>query len=339
MSQWKQNGCNQRIVINNNLVNGPGNVIPPGPTPTIPPEPDICGKIYVADGRDRSLTVLDVVTGEVIRTIPLSGNPFSAYVNQDKNQLYVIDSFEGLLEVVDVETDEVVQTVRVAFGADVATNLVYDPVQDIIYVAVSSGIRLLDANTFEQVGFINTDASVNNPYDLARDPVTGYVYATNSFADYVYVIDGSTIIGQIPVGQYPNQITIDPTTRRAYVSNHSSRDVSVIDLTTNQVIATITTGNIVPYRTAVDIATNTVYTALNNGTVAVIDGDTNTIIDYIEVGGFPRAITINAVDRLAYVSNNLDNTISVIDLDTREVIATIPVGNGPYGIAIYQFPC
>ncbi|MBM7631222.1 hypothetical protein [Geomicrobium sediminis] len=338
MSRSKKDHCHQQIVINNNLINGPGNV-PPVPTPTIPPEPDICGKIYVADGRDRSITVLDVATGEVIGTIPLSGNPFSAYVNQDKRQLYVIDSFEGLLEVIDVETDEVVQTIRVAFGADIATNLVYDPVQEIIYVAVSSGIRLLDANTFEQVGFINTDASANNPYDIARDPVTGYIYATNSFGDFVYVIDGSTIIGQIPVGQNPNQITIDPTTRRAYVSNHGSRDVSVIDLTTSQVIATITTGNVTPYRTAVDVATNTVYTALNNGTVAVIDGDTNTIIDYIDVGGFPRAIAINAIDRLAYVSNNLDNTVSVIDLNTREVIATIPVGNGPYGIGIYQFPC
>src|SRR6185295_10856360 len=48
-------------------------------------------------------------------------------------------------------------------------------------------------------------------------------------------------IVRIRVGQGPRGIVIDSTDTRAYVTNENSRDVSVIDLATEQVVATVAT--------------------------------------------------------------------------------------------------
>lgn len=77
-----------------------------------------------------------------------------------------------------------------------------------------------------------------------------------------------------------------------------------------------------------------------DGTVSVINSNTNAVITTITVGQFPRGAVVSPDGSRVYVSNFTDccsvnpGSVSVIDTSSYTVIATIPVGNNPTGITI-----
>jgi len=144
-----------------------------------------------------------------------------------------------------------------------------------------------------------------------------------------------------------------------YVANYASNTVSVVDLSTNQIVATdpqavaatstaaATPGiGAGPLGVAINPAGTRVYVAnygdstdlKTNGTVAVVDSDptsatVNTVIATITVGVRPEIIAVNPSGTAAYVTNSVGNTVSVIDTATNKVTTTIAVGGVPIGVA------
>ncbi|TSJ38893.1 T9SS type B sorting domain-containing protein [Mucilaginibacter corticis] len=83
--------------------------------------------------------------------------------------------------------------------------------------------------------------------------------------------------------------------------------------------------------------TNTGYAYIPNsgdGTVSVIDPNTNSVIKSILVGANPSAIAVSPDSKYIYVANSGSNSVSVISTVTNKVVSTIPVGNGPDGVAV-----
>jgi YVTN family beta-propeller protein len=68
--------------------------------------------------------------------------------------------------------------------------------------------------------------------------------------------------------------------------------------------------------------------------VAVIDGDTETVVDTIQVGDTPFAVALSPDASRAYVTNIHDDSVSVIDTAARSVVGTVTVGDEPGGIAV-----
>ncbi len=128
---------------------------------------------------------------------------------------------------------------------------------------------------------------------------------------------------------------------KIYVSNFDDSTVSVIDGSTNNIVATISAGiGDTPESLSFDNTTNRVYLA-NNGTniVTVINtaGDVNTVIANVTVGTNPSSIAINESTNRVYVTNYGSNTVSVIDTDTNNVIDTITtVGIAPSSVAVHE---
>ena len=123
----------------------------------------------------------------------------------------------------------------------------------------------------------------------------------------------------------------------AYITNSiPSNSVSVIEIATNTVIATIPVGNN-PIGVSVSpdgsraYVTNRVTTG---GSVSVIETISNTVIATIDVGLSPTGLIVSPDGARVYVANAASDNISVIDAATNTVIATIPAGTGPYGILI-----
>ncbi len=142
------------------------------------------------------------------------------------------------------------------------------------------------------------------------------------------------IVKVIPVGNDPSAIAINPAGTRAYVTNATSNNVSVIDTTTGTVTGTINVGND-PSDIAINPAGTRAYVtnAMSNN-VSVIDTTTGTVLTTIMVGNNPSAIAITPNGAFAYVTNATSNNVSVIDTTTGTVTGTINVGNDPSDIAI-----
>ena len=120
----------------------------------------------------------------------------------------------------------------------------------------------------------------------------------------------------------------------AYISNHESDTISVVNLTTNTVVATVNVGNC-PVETMINPAGTKVYvTNYHSNTVSVIDAATNNVTAMVNVGLNPYGITVSPDGTKVYVTNCGANTVSIIDVATNNVTATVKVGTYPYGITL-----
>jgi len=253
------------------------------------------GTVYVANFDADSVSVIDAATNEVTATIAVGSNPFGVAVDPAAGTVYVTNRAGGTVSVIDAVTNTVTATIGV--GSD--------------------------------------------PNGVAVDPAAGTVYAANEDGT-VSVIDvaTNTVTATIPIkpaefAQYasPFAVAVDPAAGTVYVTNDNSGSagtVSVIDVATNAVTATIYVGE-VPEGVAVDPAAGTVYvTNWDSGVVSVIDMATNTVTGTTGGGSNPSAVAVDPAAGTVYVSGveiacHMD-CVSVIDVATNALIDTVPVG-------------
>lgn len=132
----------------------------------------------------------------------------------------------------------------------------------------------------------------------------------------------------IAVGKSPRAFIFDSSGANLYVANYDSSSVSVIDVATQKVTATITLQTGQPRDFAL-VGTN-LYVACSAGNqVARIDTTTNKYLDQIEVGDRPFDLTLNQNKSLLFVCNFGENTVSVIATDTNKVTGKLEVGKAP----------
>ncbi len=149
-------------------------------------------------------------------------------------------------------------------------------------------------------------------------------------------VHSTTDTSGISLESNPRGIAINPVTDTAIASNEKSDSVSVINLSTQTVIASIPVGK-EPRGVAIDRGLNlAVIGNSHDNTVSIIDLNTNKVTETISVGKEPEGIAINQTTHRAYVTNHKDDTVSVIDLFSRQNLGIISVGKEPKDIAIDQ---
>jgi YVTN family beta-propeller protein len=133
----------------------------------------------------------------------------------------------------------------------------------------------------------------------------------------------------IPLSSPPFDVAINPTTNKIYVIHQlPSPSLSVIDGNNNYQILqeNITVGKN-PLDIAVNTNSNKVYVAnYGDGTVSVIDGETDKWITDIEVGDNPFNVGINPNTNKLYVTHQDSNNISIIyETKDKDNIKKIPL--------------
>jgi YVTN family beta-propeller protein len=122
----------------------------------------------------------------------------------------------------------------------------------------------------------------------------------------------SALTGHAPLGYAPNGT------------------VSVIDTSTNEIVANVSVGGF-PVGIAVSSDGKTVYvTNLYSDTLSVINTAKNTVKATVKVGRYPFGVAV--AGSYVYVTNSEDGTVSVISKYTNKVVSTLEVGKWPVGI-------
>ncbi len=117
------------------------------------------------------------------------------------------------------------------------------------------------------------------------------------------------------------------------MANNLDSRVSVIDMSTNTVVATVPVGGN-PQGVAVTPDGRHAYVVNNGGYVSVIDTTSNTVVATVPVGSLAANIAISPDGTRAYVANSNSGNVSVIATSTMTVVDTIPVGIDPEGVGI-----
>jgi YVTN family beta-propeller protein len=216
--------------------------------------------------------------------------------------------------------------------------------------------KIIDSIDIERTATINRSAQnypaldiIQDPYDIAVNPIKNMLYITNLRSDTVSVMDGATdkFLADIKVGSNPEGVAIRSDKNMIYVANSGSNTVSVIDGATNRVLSNITVG-----LNPADLDTDTVEEGLDSfvfvantdsNTVSVIDTRANKVISNITVGNQPGSLILNPMTNRLYVANSDSNTVSVIDYFISnnhtfrtDMIANISVGSYPVNLELDQ---
>ncbi|AKB28648.1 cell surface protein [Methanosarcina siciliae T4/M] len=120
----------------------------------------------------------------------------------------------------------------------------------------------------------------------------------------------------------------------AYITNEGSNSISVIDVSTNKVVATIPVGSN-PVGVAINPDGTKVYVANDHSNdISVIDTATNAVIATVSAGSSPQGIAVSPDGKTVYVANLAGNSISVIDTTSNTVVSTVKTGRNPKGVAV-----
>jgi YVTN family beta-propeller protein len=185
---------------------------------------------------------------------------------------------------------------------------------------------------------------------LAHHPTRPLLYAANRGtgmeATPVVVFDTQTgaIVTRIPVDVSPYELLFSHDGSRLYVSNWSSRSVSVIDTASNRVVQTIAVGSN-PNDMVLGADARLYVACSGDNTVHVIDTRSGAVIERISTTLHPRAPEGSTPDALAldakrgrlYVANADNNDVAVVDVSVpgRSVVkGFVPVGWYPSALAV-----
>lgn len=296
---------------------------------------------YVINYGSSNVSVIDTSTNIVVDTISIGALPRSIAATPDGSRIYITQVSIPEVTVIDTSTNNVVDTI--SFGGGDGLGIGVTPDGSRAYVGIAY-------NNSQQPNTFIVDTTTNNVVGNVFPPNGGQAFAFNPDGTRLYrtdlfrvsVIDTSTnnLIKSIlpaPGTDGLLGIAITPDGSTAYITNFSTSNVSVIDLSTNVIIKVIPV-DFAPSGVAITPDGARVYVSTANN-VAVIDTSNNLVITTIPnvKGQFflsVNEIAITPDGSLAYVANETTNTVSVINTSSNTVIETIQVGATPNGIAI-----
>ncbi|MEU0068236.1 beta-N-acetylglucosaminidase domain-containing protein [Streptomyces sp. NPDC006332] len=201
-------------------------------------------------------------------------------------------------------------------GASVAVTLT--AVTEGVHSVVVSGPGILDRAIPVQV----TDGT-GTPRALTAN------FSGASVSSVDLVSGKSTNIG---VGDNPGEVVVSADGRIAYAANQGSNSVSVIDVASGEVTATVAVGH-VPAGLALTPDGDTLWVAnYTDGTVQPVDTGTLKAGAPVTVGSGPENMAITPDGTTLYVANIHDNTVTPVDVATGTAKAPIPVGPGPFNV-------
>ena len=157
------------------------------------------------------------------------------------------------------------------------------------------------------------------------------------------VVGGQRLVGTTPsatitAGTRPYGLTANPALGCVYAANYGSNDVSMINTTTNAVVATVHVDG-GPRALACNPSGAYLYAAAyDSNFVSVINTATNAVVATAIVSFFPEqpsALACTPSGAYLYAANNRDSTVSVINTATNAVVTTVnlAIASNPSALA------
>ena len=239
--------------------------------------------------------VIDTATGAVIAKVLVGKHPAHVVVASDGRTAYVTNGGDNTVSVVDTAAQRVIGVIRVGASPH---GLRISPDGKQAWVANLKGgtVSVVDTESRKQVAQITAG---KGPAQVGFTPDGRFGFVSLSEENKVAVIDpvSRKVIRKIAVGTVPIQLHATPDSRLVLVANQGTpkqpgQTVSVIDLATMKVAATIETGagahGVVVDRDGRHAFVTNTYA----NTVSVIDVAEGRVVATVPVGKGPNGISM-----------------------------------------------
>jgi YVTN family beta-propeller protein len=303
-------------------------------------------------------------------------SPVGKHINTPDYVLQIIPSPDGLrliglhcgfnphgLVVIDPKDWKIVQTVPLKSGW---LGLAWNPTGNRLFVSGGNATSRSNPTAAPVLGFAYADGrfSTNEPVQLehrlagkeiywsglAHHPKSPILFAANrgttSAPGHVVAFhtESHEIVAEIPVDISPCDLVLGPTGETLFVSNWSSRSVSVIDTTDHHVRATIPVG-INPNDMVLSRDGRLFVACGNENSVYVIDTNAERAIEVLRtslhpmapVGSTPNALALDPKHQFLFVANADNNNVAVIHVGEREesaIMGFIPTAWYPSALSV-----
>lgn len=260
---------------------------------------------YGQEEPGRSLTLVDVATGTVLRSIDLGGHrrPHGVRFLPDGDVLVTTERSHALLKV-DLDAGEVVQAIDVGDGLGHMVALSRDGAIAYVSKIVAGAVVRVDLAE----GRVTHERPAGKGAEGIEVAPDGTVWVTNRGEDTVTVHDPDTleVLATLASEGFPIRVVFTPDGRHALVSNATAATLSVFDVATRAPAATVALKpqgeafrdtmlgrDALPIGIAVDPAAPRAYVAISGANrIAVVDTAEWKVVDAWETGNEPDALGI-----------------------------------------------
>lgn len=303
------------------------------------------GLLLVANKGDRTLGLVDPVSGKMIATVPEDGvTGHEVVASPDGTRAFVpiygnagvgSPGTDGqLIRVVDLATHQVSGTIDLGRGLRPHCAVI-GPKNGLLYVTTELGncITVIDPQTLKVIGSIPTGEAESHMLAISSDGRRGYTANVASGTVSVLDLEAQKVLTVIPICPKTQRISISTDDRWVFTSDQTKPQLAVIDTTTNGVSAWITLPGL-GYGSAVTPNGRNLLLAIPRANVvAVIDLSLMKVVETITVPHAPQEVLVRPDGLEAYVSCDASHQIAVIDPKTWKVKSLIEAGSGVDGLA------
>jgi DNA-binding beta-propeller fold protein YncE len=268
-------------------------------------------RLFVTGEYKRTLEVVDLRTGKVIRSITgFGGDPRKAIYLPQSNEIWVDDG-DATCKAFSGDTYELIKNIPLSghdLDADsrrIPDNGAYDPVTQLFYLGdradglkkegIKGSIEIVDLKNGKYVGSIETEGK--NPAGLALDPTSPKLYAVMGDTSQVVVIDREkkTVIATWPItgGPEPHAVALDAAHHRLLIGSRVKR------------------GHL-----------------YKPGKLVVMDSDTGKVIDAIDTEGGVDEVVYDVPSKRVYYTGTTGyiDVFKQVDADHYERLGKAPTG-------------
>ena len=286
---------------------------------------------YITETGNNTVTVLDTVTDQVSKTIPIPEGPpqFISFSIDGKTAYVSVYNTRGsvhLIVFINTATGQVTGQVTVTNHtpgpSQVSQNGRYLYVPNHNSMTMNGAMKAMSGPGQDDIDVISTATkklvstitAAPNPHwiTVGQD---GLLYVTDHTSGEITVVNSTTnkVVKAFPVGETPHAVYASPDHSRLAVTSYGGAKVFIVSTATDKVVATIPVG-----REPLDVeyTPDGRYISTTNSeddTVSVIDAATNKVIDTIKTGKQPTSIDFLPDGRQGYVTDEGSGTVEILN--------------------------
>lgn len=301
--------------------------------------PAMADEIWVSNEKDDTLSVIDIETMEVVRTIDVGERPRGITFSKDYSVLYVCASDSDTVQVLDPVSGKVLHDLP--SGED-PEQFVLHPDDRHLYIANEDDAitTVVDTQTRKVVAQIDVGIE---PEGMAVSPDGKIAITTSETTNMAHWIDTESqkLFANTLVDSRPRHAEFVKDGTQMWVSSEIGGTITVFSVADQTEIAKIGfdvegvhPDRVQPVGFELTAGDTHAFVALGpSNHVAVVNAETYEVEEYILVGRRVWHMEFNDDRSLLFTTNGVSGDVTVVDVASRKALKTIKVGRFPWGAA------